>query len=82
VFPTLSFGDQEFTPQEISARSAQVAGAMASIGLKEGDTITRRASTSLAAIPILTIFCSRRRRQVRHALPVSRACVTASHPAP
>jgi long-chain acyl-CoA synthetase len=39
VFPTLSFGDQEFTPQEMSVRSAQVAGAMAGIGLKEGDTI-------------------------------------------
>jgi acyl-CoA synthetase (AMP-forming)/AMP-acid ligase II len=39
VFPTLSFGDQKFTPQEMSARSAQVAGAMAAIGLKEGDTI-------------------------------------------
>jgi long-chain acyl-CoA synthetase len=39
VFPTLSFGDKEFTPQEMSARSAQVAGAMAAIGLKEGDTI-------------------------------------------
>jgi hypothetical protein len=39
VFPTLSFGDQEFTPQEMSVRSAQVAGAMAAIGLKEGDTI-------------------------------------------
>jgi long-chain acyl-CoA synthetase len=39
VFPTLSFGDKEFTPQEMSARSAQVSGAMAAIGLKEGDTI-------------------------------------------
>jgi long-chain acyl-CoA synthetase len=39
LFLTLSFGDQEFTPQEMSARSAQVAGAMAAIGLKEGDTI-------------------------------------------
>jgi long-chain acyl-CoA synthetase len=39
VFPTLSFGDEEFVPEEMSARSAQVAGAMAAIGLKEGDTI-------------------------------------------
>jgi long-chain acyl-CoA synthetase len=39
VFPTLSFGDEEFTPEEMSARSAQVAGAMTAIGLKEGDTI-------------------------------------------
>lgn len=39
MFPTLSFGDQEFTPVEISARSAAVAGAVAAAGLKEGDTI-------------------------------------------
>ena len=39
MFPTFSFGDQEFTPQDMSAKSAQVAGAMAAIGLKEGDTI-------------------------------------------
>ena len=39
MFPTLSFGDEEFTPEVMSARSAQVAGAMAAIGLKEGDTI-------------------------------------------
>ena len=39
MFPTLSFGDQEFTPEEMSARSAKVAGAMAAAGLKEGDTI-------------------------------------------
>jgi long-chain acyl-CoA synthetase len=30
---------KNFTPQEMSARSAQVAGVMAAIGLKEGDTI-------------------------------------------
>lgn len=39
MFPTLSFGDQEFSPEEMSARSARVAGAMAAAGLKEGDTI-------------------------------------------
>ena len=39
MFPTLSFADQEFTPEEMSARSAMVAGAMAAAGLKEGDTI-------------------------------------------
>jgi long-chain acyl-CoA synthetase len=39
VFPTLSFGDKEFTPQEMNAKSARVAGAMAAIGLREGDTI-------------------------------------------
>jgi long-chain acyl-CoA synthetase len=39
MFPTLSFGEQEFTPQEMSARSAVVAGAMAGAGLKEGDTV-------------------------------------------
>src|ERR1700751_310518 len=39
MFPTLSFGDQEFSPEERSARSARVAGAMAAAGLKEGDMI-------------------------------------------
>ena len=39
MFPTLSFADQEFTPEEMSTRSAMVAGAMATAGLKEGDTI-------------------------------------------
>jgi long-chain acyl-CoA synthetase len=39
MFPTLSFGDQEFSPEEMSVRSARVAGAMAAAGLKEGDTI-------------------------------------------
>lgn len=39
MFPTLSFGDQEITPEEMSARSARVAGAMATAGLREGDTI-------------------------------------------
>src|SRR5215468_522236 len=39
MFPTLSFGDQEFTPEEMRASSAKVAGAMTVAGLKEGDTI-------------------------------------------
>ena len=39
MFPTLSFGDQEFSPEEMRASSAKVAGAMAAAGLKEGDTI-------------------------------------------
>jgi long-chain acyl-CoA synthetase len=39
MFPTLSFGDREFSPEEMCARSARVAGAMADAGLKEGDTI-------------------------------------------
>jgi long-chain acyl-CoA synthetase len=39
MFPTLSFGDQEFSPQEMSERSAKVAGAMVAVGLKAGDTI-------------------------------------------
>jgi len=39
MFPTLSFGDQEFSPEEMRASSAKVAGAMAGVGLKEGDTI-------------------------------------------
>jgi long-chain acyl-CoA synthetase len=39
MFPTLSFGDQEFSPEEMRASSAKVAGAMSAAGLKEGDTI-------------------------------------------
>src|SRR6201987_3936697 len=39
MFPTLSFGDQEFSPEEMRAKSAKAAGAMAAAGLKEGDTI-------------------------------------------
>jgi long-chain acyl-CoA synthetase len=39
MFPTLSFGDQEFSPEEMSTSSAKVASAMALAGLKEGDTI-------------------------------------------
>jgi long-chain acyl-CoA synthetase len=39
MFPTLSFGNQEFSPDDMRARSARVAGAMAATGLREGDTI-------------------------------------------
>jgi len=39
MFPTLSFGDQEFCPEEMRASSTKVAGAMVAAGLKEGDTI-------------------------------------------
>jgi len=39
MFPTLSFGDQEFSPEEMRASSAKVAGAMSAAGLREGDTI-------------------------------------------
>lgn len=39
MFPTLSFGDQEFSPEDMRTSSAKVAGAMAAAGLKEGDTI-------------------------------------------
>jgi hypothetical protein len=36
MFPTLSFGDEEFSPEEMRASSAKVAGAMVVAGLKEG----------------------------------------------
>jgi long-chain acyl-CoA synthetase len=39
MFPTLSFGGQEFAPREMNARSAKAAGAMATVRIKEGDTI-------------------------------------------
>jgi long-chain acyl-CoA synthetase len=53
MFPTLSFGDQEFTPQEMSARSAKVAGAMAAAGLKEGDTIALMLRNEPALIEVM-----------------------------
>src|SRR5215475_12974382 len=39
MFPTLSFADQEFSPEDMRESSAKVAGAMSAAGLKEGDTI-------------------------------------------
>jgi long-chain acyl-CoA synthetase len=53
MFPTLSFGDQEFAPQEMSLRSAQVAGAMAAAGLKEGDTIALMLRNEPALIEVM-----------------------------
>jgi long-chain acyl-CoA synthetase len=53
MFPTLSFGDQEFTPQQMSARSARVAGAMAAAGLKEGDTIALMLRNEPALIEVM-----------------------------
>jgi long-chain acyl-CoA synthetase len=38
MFPTLSFGTQEFAPQDLAARAARAAGFLASAGLKDGDT--------------------------------------------
>jgi long-chain acyl-CoA synthetase len=53
MFPTLSFGDQEFSPQEMSTRSARAAGAMAAAGLKEGDTIALMLRNEPALIDIM-----------------------------
>ena len=53
MFPTLSFGDQEFSAQEMSARSAAVAGAMVAVGLKEGDTIALMLRNEPALIDIM-----------------------------
>src|SRR5215475_8905445 len=39
MFPTLSFADQEFSPEDMRESSAKVAGAMSAAGLEEGDTI-------------------------------------------
>jgi acyl-coenzyme A synthetase/AMP-(fatty) acid ligase len=38
MFPTLSFGTQEFAPQDLAARAARAAGFLASAGMKDGDT--------------------------------------------
>ena len=53
MFPTLSFGDQEFTPQEMSLLIAGVAGAMAAAGLKEGDTIALMLRNEPALIEVM-----------------------------
>ena len=52
MFPTLSFGDQEFTPSDLAKRSAKVAGVLAGIGIAEGDTfaVMLRNSTTLIEI--------------------------------
>ena len=52
MFPTLSFGDQEFTPSDLAKRSAKAAGVLASIGIVEGDTfaVMLRNSTTLIEI--------------------------------
>src|SRR5215831_2218677 len=52
MFPTLSFGDQEFTPGDLAKRSAKAAGVLASIGIAEGDTfaVMLRNSPTLIAI--------------------------------
>ena len=53
MFPTLSFGDEEFSPEEMRANSAKVAGAMAVAGLKEGDTIALMLRNEPALINIM-----------------------------
>jgi long-chain acyl-CoA synthetase len=53
MFPTLSFADQEFSPLQMSARSAQVAGAMAAAGLTEGDTIALMLRNEPALIDLM-----------------------------
>jgi len=53
MFPTLSFADQEFSPEEMSARSARVAGAMAAAGLREGDTIALMLRNEPALIELM-----------------------------
>ena len=52
MFPTLSFGDQEFTPSDLAKRSAKAAGVLANIGIAEGDTfaVMLRNSTTLFSI--------------------------------
>jgi long-chain acyl-CoA synthetase len=38
MFPTLSFGDREFTPRDLAARAAKIAGLLANAGISDGDT--------------------------------------------
>ena len=51
MFPTLSFGDQEFTPSDLAKRSAKVAGVLANIGIAEGDTFAFMRETQQRSSP-------------------------------
>lgn len=53
MFPTLSFGDQEFTPSDLAKRSAKAAGVLASIGIAEGDTFAVMLRNSPTLIEIM-----------------------------
>jgi len=53
MFPTLSFGDQEFTPGDLAKRSAKAAGVLASIGIAEGDTFAIMLRNSPTLIEIM-----------------------------
>lgn len=52
MFPTLSFGEQEFSPSDLMKRSAMAAGVLASFGIAEGGTfaVMVRNSPTLIAI--------------------------------
>src|SRR5271170_2546625 len=53
MFPTLSFGEQEFTPLDLANRSAKAASVLASIGIAEGGTFAFMLRNSPTLIEIM-----------------------------
>jgi len=53
MFPTLSFGEQEFSPSDLANRSAMAAGVLASFGIAEGDTFALMVRNSPTLIAIM-----------------------------
>jgi long-chain acyl-CoA synthetase len=53
MFPTLSFGDHEFSPSDLAKRSALAASVLASFGIAEGDTFAVMLRNSPTLITIM-----------------------------
>jgi long-chain acyl-CoA synthetase len=53
MFPTLSFGRHEFAPRDLAAHAAKAAGFLASIGLRDGDTIALMLRNDPALVEIM-----------------------------
>jgi long-chain acyl-CoA synthetase len=53
MFPTLSFGNHEIGPQDLAARTAKVAGLLASISIAEGDTFAIMLRNDPALVEIM-----------------------------
>jgi long-chain acyl-CoA synthetase len=53
MFPTISFGNLEITPQRLALRSAKAAGVLAGIGIKDGDAFAVMLRNEPALIEIM-----------------------------
>jgi long-chain acyl-CoA synthetase len=53
MFPTLSFGDAEYSPERMSSRVSKVAGALTAAGINEGDTIAFMLRNEPAAMELM-----------------------------